>query len=130
VNGIFDAIPFGYTDGAALNTLNYGFYNTRDDIDPGYKLLGARLNGFSAFSDAQRAAARQAIETWDELIAVEFIETSRQGRHQLYEHHDGPDPGIGLPSLQLRRCLRHRRRRRRREPDPNLEPAVRRGEYG
>jgi serralysin len=75
VNGIFDAIPFGYTDGAALNTLNYGFYNTRDDIDPGYKLLGARLNGFSAFSDAQRVAARQAIETWDELIAVEFIET-------------------------------------------------------
>ena len=76
VNGIYDAIPKGYIPGAPLTELTYGFYNSRADIDPGYALLGSRLNGFSPFTETQRTAARAAVDFWDELIPVTFKETA------------------------------------------------------
>jgi serralysin len=81
VNGLYDAAPYGYA-GGALETLNFGFYNSTADIDPAYAVFAGnapgttRLTGFSPFSEAQREAARQAIDAWDELIAVRFNETS------------------------------------------------------
>lgn len=74
VNGLFDALPKGYVPGAPLTELTYGFYNSRADIDPGYALLGSRLDGFSPFTEAQRTAARAAVDFWDELIPVTFKE--------------------------------------------------------
>jgi serralysin len=80
VNGKYDAQTKSL--GTPLETLYFGFYETRADIDPAYNNFAGnapgvrRLDGFSAFSDAQRAATRQAIEAWDELIALKFVETT------------------------------------------------------
>ena len=71
-----------------LTTLNFGFYETKETLpDPyiytvkadgveGKQYVGfAVANGFSAFDAEQREATRQAIEAWDDLIAVSFVET-------------------------------------------------------
>lgn len=76
VNGTFDASSKTNGGVGPLTELTFGFYNSRADIIPAYSLLGARLNGFSPFTEAQRTAARQAIAEWDELIPVKFTETS------------------------------------------------------
>jgi serralysin len=75
------ALPDGYVSGP-LTTLNFGFYNSTADIDVAYNYIGSntvpgalRLDGFSAFSAAQRDGARQAIAAWDELISISFVET-------------------------------------------------------
>lgn len=73
------AQSFTNPDGGPLETLTFGFYNTRDDIDPAYDNLGGRLDGFSAFDEDQRAASRQAISTWDDLVAISFVETAPAG---------------------------------------------------
>ena len=70
-----------------LTTLNYGFYESvatlpdpyvytraSDGTDAKYIGFGV-VNGFSAFDAEQREATRQAIESWDDLIAVDFVET-------------------------------------------------------
>ena len=70
-----------------LTQLNYGFYETQATLPDPYvftrlsdgtnaQYFGmAQAVGFSAFDAAQRDAARQAIEAWDDLIAVSFVET-------------------------------------------------------
>ena len=66
--------------GGALTTLTFGFYESTADILPVYSVFAGstpgttRLSGFSTFSAAQRDAARQAIESWDELIGISFEE--------------------------------------------------------
>jgi serralysin len=71
-----------------LTQINFGFYETLATLPDPYvftrlsdgtnqQYIGdARANGFSTFSAAQREAARQAIESWDDLIAVTFKETN------------------------------------------------------
>ncbi len=79
VNGRYDAAT--KSGAAVLDTLTFGFYETRADIDPAYNGFAGnapgvrRLDGFSAMTEAQRVATRQAIQTWDELIALDFVET-------------------------------------------------------
>jgi serralysin len=71
-----------------LTQLNYGFYETLATLPDPYVFTrlsdgtnqlyigDARATGFSTFTAAQREAARQAIESWDDLIAVTFKETN------------------------------------------------------
>jgi serralysin len=76
--------------GAALpggdNTFTYGFLD-------GPTTVGVYNNptvgftepaGYSAFSDAQKAAARQAIQFWDDLIPQHFVEKTGNGVDILY----------------------------------------------
>ena len=70
-----------------LTQLNYGFYESQATLPDPYVytrlsdgtnalyLGDARATGFSAFTAAQQDAARQAIESWDELINISFVET-------------------------------------------------------
>jgi serralysin len=66
------------------NTITFGFFNTQLQVQNNgytYELNGGYygLNeyfGFSAFNEAQRAATREAIQMWDDVIAVSFKETS------------------------------------------------------
>jgi serralysin len=86
-----------------LTQLNYGFYETVATLPDPYvftrlsdgtsqKYIGdARVNGFSTFSAAQREAARQAIESWDDLIAVTFKETNfKEGDINFMNTTTGP----------------------------------------
>ncbi len=81
-NGIYDAFSKSYVEGQPLTELTFGFYGSRADIDPAYNFIGGnapgrrRLDGFSAFTDAQKAATRVAIDAWDELIPVQFREVA------------------------------------------------------
>ena len=71
------------SDGDA-SVLNFGFFNTQDQVAANgytYEFGGVYygLNeyfGFTAFNAAQRAATREAIQSWDDVIATDFAETS------------------------------------------------------
>jgi serralysin len=87
-NNYYD-LPVSKTLGAdgVLKTLNFGFYETKATLPDPYvytqladgtdkQYIGfAVANGFSAFDADQRVAAREAIDAWDELISVNFVET-------------------------------------------------------
>lgn len=70
-------------DGDA-GVLNFGFFSTQEEVGANgyaYTLNGVNyaLNeyfGFAAFTDAQRAATREAFQNWDDVIAVSFQESS------------------------------------------------------
>ena len=65
------------------NTITYGFFENQGELfDNGYVyFLNGRGYGFSeyfnfaAFTEAQRGAAREAIQSWDDVAAVTFVET-------------------------------------------------------
>jgi serralysin len=79
--------PEGTGATGPLTTLNYGFYETLATLPDPYVFSNASdgtnglyigfgvAAGFSAFDANQRDAARQAIESWDDLITVSFVET-------------------------------------------------------
>lgn len=72
--------------GGTLTTLTYGFYETKASLPEPYQItlpngtttsaFSSLIAGFSALSEAQRVAARDAIQAWDDLISVKFVETS------------------------------------------------------
>lgn len=66
VNG--KVITYTFTDLSHLT----GIYN-----NPNYGFAAG--NGFSPFSQEQRAEAREAIELWDDLVAPSFVEKNGQG---------------------------------------------------
>jgi serralysin len=90
----------GVADGA-LTTINYGFYETLATLPEPYVynragdgalVVGfAVARGFSAFSEAQKAATREAMASWDDLVAVKFVETNfRQGDINFMNTTTGP----------------------------------------
>lgn len=66
------------------NTITFGFFENQGELfDNGYVyLFNGRYSGlseyfnFAAFSEAQRGATREAIQSWDDVAAVTFVETS------------------------------------------------------
>ncbi|WP_114952115.1 M10 family metallopeptidase C-terminal domain-containing protein [Sphingosinicella terrae] len=73
----------GTAPGAPLTELSFGFYETQATLPEPYVyrntagnlVLGmAQAAGFSALDAAQRDAARTAIQTWDDLMNVSFVE--------------------------------------------------------
>jgi serralysin len=89
------------------------FHAKADGVEGKLYVGDARANGFSALSEAQRAATREAFQSWDDLVAIKFTETPLQGRrHQLHEHDDGPGPGVGVPALWFLDFERHHPGRR------------------
>lgn len=60
-------------------TLSFGFFDQITDIYDGYvnfpeNYAWPEYFGFSAFSGAQRSAAREAIQAWDDVMAWDFVE--------------------------------------------------------
>lgn len=69
---------------ADLTTINFGFHNSQTDLinngyvyelNGGYYAFSEYFN-FAPFTEAQRDAAREAIQYWDDVVAVSFVETS------------------------------------------------------
>lgn len=68
------------------SVINFGFFNSQSDmIGNGYTYMlpgDPTLYGyneifnFAPFTEAQRAAAREAMQAWDDLVSVSFQETS------------------------------------------------------
>lgn len=68
-----------------LQTINFGFFETQADLanngyvyqwfDGNYYAFDEYFN-FAKFNDAQRAATREAIQYWDDVVAVTFKETN------------------------------------------------------
>ena len=46
--------------------------------------IGDYVDGFEAFTPEQRDAAREAIALWDDLVAVDFVETNGAGADIVY----------------------------------------------
>ncbi len=74
----------GKQSDADQTTINFGFFNTLGEVAANgytYTLNGTTFGlneyfGFSAFTEAQRAATREAVGYWDDVLAVSFKETS------------------------------------------------------
>ncbi|TKD50720.1 M10 family metallopeptidase C-terminal domain-containing protein [Sphingomonas baiyangensis] len=66
------------------NTITFGFFNTQDDlIGQGYTFEyfgqpygSAEFFNFASFNAEQRAATREAMRYWDDVVGVRFLETS------------------------------------------------------
>jgi serralysin len=64
--------------------LTFGFYESQSELPEPYFYVSEGVTyalyrqgvGFSAFTAEQRAATRESIQLWDDLIAVKFVETS------------------------------------------------------
>lgn len=57
-----------------------GQYNSPKNYD----FLGSYVEGFASFTPAQREAARDAIQLWDDLIAPTFVEKNGAGANIVY----------------------------------------------
>ncbi|MBV8687012.1 MAG: M10 family metallopeptidase [Alphaproteobacteria bacterium] len=49
-----------------------------------YDFLGSYIEGFEPFTPEQRDAARKAIQLWDDLVAVRFVEKNGAGADIVY----------------------------------------------
>lgn len=66
------------------NTITFGFFENQNELfENGYVyFIGANGYGFSeyfnfaSFSEAQRGAARESMQSWDDVAAVAFVETA------------------------------------------------------
>ncbi len=66
------------------NTITFGFFENQNELfENGYVyFIGANGYGFSeyfnfaSFSEAQRGAARESMQSWDDVAAVTFVETA------------------------------------------------------
>lgn len=78
-----DAIQQGDSD---ITTITFGFFDTQAQLanngyvyqspaDGNYYGLAEYFN-FSTFTAAQRDAAREAMTSWDDVVAVSFVETN------------------------------------------------------
>jgi serralysin len=66
-----------------------GLYNS-----PKYKnLIGDYTAGFTSFTPEQRAAARDAIQLWDDLIAPSFVEKNGSGAADISFMNTNTGPG-------------------------------------
>ena len=84
-NNYYDlAVSKADSDGV-LNTLTFGFYESLATLPDVYTHIddaGVRrytfgvARGFSALNENQRQATRDAMQQWDDLIAVTFVETT------------------------------------------------------
>jgi serralysin len=81
-----DALQQGDTD---IKTITFGFFDTQAQLanngyvyglpqaDGSTRFFGlAEYFNFAAFSTVQRDAAREAMQSWDDLVAVSFVETN------------------------------------------------------
>jgi serralysin len=80
-----DAVQQGDSD---ISTITFGFFNSQAELaNNGYVYGVPQANGttsffglneyfnFAAFNAAQRDAAREAMTSWDDVVAVSFVET-------------------------------------------------------
>ena len=92
LNGVIDHLTTGQSIHAANGVITYTFLDTPT-------LLGLYNNpkyGFTAgvgltpYTDAQEAAARDAVQLWDDLIPQTFKEVSGMGADIVYANSDDP----------------------------------------
>jgi hypothetical protein len=58
--------------------ITYGFFDARHAVGLNNSPKLGEGTGYSPFTEAQKAAARVAIQNWDELIAAKFVEVPNQ----------------------------------------------------
>ena len=73
-------IDSGWTMGSAADgTITYAFYDAKHSVGLVNSPKYGEGAGYTAFTEAQKEAARIAIENWDDLIAPDFVEVSGSG---------------------------------------------------
>ena len=81
LDGVIDQIATGRSISAPSGTITFSFADTPQLTglynNPNYGFTAG--DGYSPFTEAQRAEARDSIELWDDLIPQEFRETNGRG---------------------------------------------------
>ncbi|WP_312026085.1 M10 family metallopeptidase C-terminal domain-containing protein [Sphingomicrobium flavum] len=88
INASNGVITFGFADGNGLTGL---YNNPKYGFDAGL--------GFREFSDSQKAATRESMQMWDDLIAVEIRETNGNGADIIFAN--SADPGQAYAYLPI-----------------------------
>ena len=73
--GPLKEITFGFYESFETLPDPYVFTQKADGVEGKLYVGDARANGFSALSPEQRAATREAFQSWDDLVAIKFTET-------------------------------------------------------
>jgi Ca2+-binding RTX toxin-like protein len=77
INNVRTQLDSGASQDVSDGVITYGFWNTKHSVglnnNPGF----GEGKGYTEFTDAQKAAARIAVQTWDDLIAPEFREVQQ-----------------------------------------------------
>lgn len=81
--GLYDGAGHGPQSDGNLDVINFGFHTGQQSLfDNGYVYFVGSSGfafseyfNFAQFNDAQKAAAREAMQAWDDVVAVSFVET-------------------------------------------------------
>jgi hypothetical protein len=76
--------------GAADGTITFGFWEFRNKLGPN---SNGEHKGYTPFTEAQKALARESILSWDEVIAVDFKEVAVSS-HDASQWAKGDAPDI------------------------------------
>jgi serralysin len=77
LNKVIQQIDSGRTlDVGTDNTITYGFFDHRHALGLNNNPAFGEGRGYTPFTEAQKAAARQAISYWDDLIPAQFVEAA------------------------------------------------------
>lgn len=68
----------GLAQDTSDGVITYGFFDARHAVGLNNSPKLGEGKGYSPFTDAQKAAARTAIQNWDDLIAAKFVEVPNQ----------------------------------------------------
>jgi serralysin len=91
LGGGWDIGPQGTITYTFLDHAPSGQYNTKNG--EAFGGLGSYTAGFSPFTEAQRAATRDAIDLWDDLIAPSFVEKNGRGAADISYMNTNTGPG-------------------------------------
>jgi serralysin len=89
--GGWDIGPKGIITYTFLDKAPSGHYNTKHGES--FAGLGSYTAGFAPFTEAQRAATRDAIDLWDDLIAPTFVEKNGRGGADISYMNTNTGPG-------------------------------------
>ena len=90
-DGGWDIGPDGQITYTFLDKPPSGQYNTK--WGEAFAGAGSTTEGFAPFTEAQRAATRDAIALWDDLIAPSFVEKNGRGAADISYMNTNTGPG-------------------------------------
>lgn len=75
INNVRTQLDAGWAQDVSDGVITYGFFDHQHAVGLNNNPSFGEGKGYTAFTEAQKAAARIAVNNWDELISASFVET-------------------------------------------------------
>ena len=76
INNVRTQLDAGWSQDVSDGVITYGFFDHRHAVGLNNNPSFGEGKGYTSFTEAQKAAARVAVNNWDELISASFVETA------------------------------------------------------